>query len=318
MKKKNLGNSGLEVSSLCFGGNIFGWTVDEATSFKLLDAFVEAGGNFIDTADVYSRWAPGNHGGESETIIGKWMKARGNRDDLVIATKVGMEMGPHKKGLSKDYILQAVEASLTRLQTDRIDLYISHTFDEDVQQEETLAIYGKLIEHGKIRTPGASNFSGKRLKKAIEISHKNLLPSYQSLQPLYNMYDRGEFEKDLQPVCAELGLGVTPYFSLASGFLTGKYRVGKDPGKAVRASRVEKYMNERGTQILDALDRVSKEHKTKPATVALAWLMTRPTVTSPIASATNLEQMKDLIASTTLQLDQPSLEILDRASDPGI
>jgi aryl-alcohol dehydrogenase-like predicted oxidoreductase len=318
MKKVKLGNSGLEVSNLCFGGNIFGWTVDEATSFKLLDAFAEAGGNFIDTADVYSRWAPGNHGGESETIIGKWMKARNNRHDIVIATKVGMEMGPHKKGLAKDYILSAVEASLKRLQIDRIDLYISHTFDEDVPQEETLAIYGKLIEHGKIRTPGASNFSGKRLKKSIEISHKNLLPSYQSLQPHYNMYDRGDFEKDLQPVCEELGIGVTPYFSLASGFLTGKYRVGKDPGKGARVSRVEGYLNVRGMTILDAIDRVAKEHGTKPATVALAWLMTRPTITAPIASATSLDQMKDLVASTSLKLDRPSLELLDRASDPGI
>jgi aryl-alcohol dehydrogenase-like predicted oxidoreductase len=318
MKIKNLGNSGLEVSNLCFGGNVFGWTVDEATSFQLLDSFLESGGNFIDTADVYSRWAPGNHGGESEAIIGKWMKARKNRDQVIIATKVGMEMGPGKKGLSKDYILSAVEASLKRLQTDRIDLYISHREDDSTPIEETMDTYGKLITHGLIRVAGASNYTAKRLRKAIETSHKVAVPAYQSLQPLYNLYDRGEFERDLQPICEEFGLGVTPYYSLASGFLTGKYRSEADFQKSARGSGAIKYMDERGTKILAALDRVGKEHRCSPTAVALAWLMSKPIVSTPIASATSTEQMKDLVAATQLNLDKPSLELLDRASDPGI
>jgi aryl-alcohol dehydrogenase-like predicted oxidoreductase len=318
MKSKNLGNSGLEVSTLCFGGNVFGWTVDESASFKLLDAYHEAGGNFIDTADIYSRWVPGNHGGESETIIGKWMKERKNRHQLVVTTKVGMEMGPHKKGLSKEYMISAVEASLKRLQTDRIDLYLSHQDDDSVQLEETLETFGNLIKHGKIRVAGASNYSGKRLRKAIEVSHKTTAPAYQALQPHYNLYDRADFERDLLPVCEEFHLGVTPYFSLASGFLTGKYRSEQDFGKSTRGGGMKKYMNDRGMKILDALDRVSKEHKSTPTSVALAWLMSRPLVSSAIASATTVEQIKDLVAATKLVLDAPSLELLDRASDPGI
>jgi aryl-alcohol dehydrogenase-like predicted oxidoreductase len=316
MKKKNLGNSGLEVSQICFGGNVFGWTLDEAASFKILDGFVEAGGTFIDTADVYSRWAPGNHGGESETIIGKWMKDRKNRHAVVIATKVGMEMGPHKQGLSKDYMISAVEASLKRLQTDCIDLYISHRDDEATALEQTLETFGNLIKHGKVRVAGASNYSGKRLHRAIETSHKTTFPAYQSLQPHYNLYDRHEFERDLQPTCEEFNLGVTPYFSLASGFLTGKYRSEKDFGKSTRGGGMKKYMNERGMRILDALDRVSKEHHTTPTSISLAWLMSRKTIVAPIVSATSTVQLKDLIASTTLQLDPPSFELLDRASDP--
>lgn len=319
MKTKKLGQSGLDVSSLCFGGNVLGWTLDEAGSFKVLDAFVEAGGTFIDTADVYSRWAPGHHGGESETILGKWMKERKNRHQIVLATKVGMEMGPHKKGLAKDYIISAVEASLKRLQTDYIDLYISHRDDEETPLEETLTIYGQLIKHGKIRVPGASNYSGKRLRKSIETSRHATVPVYQSLQPLYNLYDRGEFERDLQPVCEENHLGVTPYYSLASGFLTGKYRSAEDLKKSVRGGGIQqKYLNERGFKILDALDRVSKEHRTTPTSVALAWLASRPVVTAPIVSATSVEQMKDLAASTKLNLDPASLQLLDRASEPGI
>lgn len=314
MKTKNLGNSGLDVSTLCLGGNVFGWTVDETMSFKLLDAFTEAGGTFIDTADVYSRWAPGHHGGESETIIGKWMKERGNRSKVIIATKVGMEMGPKKKGLSKNYIFSAVEDSLKRLNTDFIDLYISHQQDDETPMEETSEAYGQLIKHGKIRVAGASNYSGKRLKQSIETSHKFTSPAYQSLQPLYNLYDRHSFETDLQPVCEEYNLGVTPYYALASGFLTGKYRSEKDFGKSARGGRMGQFMNERGMRILDALDRVSKEHRTTPTSVALAWLMSRPIVTAPIASATSLEQMKDLVAATKLKLDPASLEHLEKSS----
>ena len=318
MKIKKLGNSGLEVSNLCLGGNVFGWTIDEKESFKVLDAFFEAGGTFIDTADVYSRWVPGNHGGESETIIGKWMKDRGNRKDIVIATKLGMEMGPHKKGLKKDYMLSAVEASLTRLQTDRIDLYISHRDDEETPLEETLEMYKHLIIHGKIRVAGASNYSAKRLRHALEVSHKNAFPAYQSLQPHYNLYDRKDFEKDLQAVCEENNLGVTPYFALASGFLTGKYRSEKDFAKSPRGSGAQKYMDERGMKILAAMDRVAKEHRTTPTAVALAWLMAKPYITSPIASATSPEQLKDLVSGSSLNLDAPSIELLNTASDPGM
>lgn len=314
MKTKKLGNSGLDVSALCFGGNVFGWTLEEAESFKVLDAFAEAGGTFIDTADVYSRWKPGNHGGESETIIGKWMKERKNRHQIILATKVGMEMGPNKKGLGKDYILSAVEASLKRLQTDHIDLYISHKEDDDTPVTETVEAYGQLIKHGKIRVAGASNYSGKRLRKAIEASHHATAPAYQSLQPLYNLYDRADFEQNLLPVCEEFQLGVTPYYSLASGFLTGKYRSEADLSKSPRGGGAKKYMNERGTKILNALDRVAKEHRSTPTSVALAWLLSRPQVTAPIASATSVTQLKDLVAATELKLDGPSLELLDRES----
>jgi aryl-alcohol dehydrogenase-like predicted oxidoreductase len=316
MKFKKLGNSGLDVSVLCLGGNVFGWTADEATSFKILDAFHAAGGNFIDTADTYSRWAPGHHGGESETIIGNWMKVRKNRSEMVIATKVGMEMGPGKKGLSKKYILTAVESSLKRLQTEQIDLYISHQEDDSIPIEETMETYGQLIKHGKVRVVGASNYSGKRLRKSIEVSHKTTSPAYQSLQPLYNLYDRGDFERDLQPVCEEFGLGVTPYYALASGFLSGKYRSDVDLQKSPRGGRAKNYMNERGTRILNALDRVATEHGCTMSTVAVAWLMSRPVVSSAIASATSTEQLKDLLAAPELSLDKASLQLLDSASDP--
>jgi aryl-alcohol dehydrogenase-like predicted oxidoreductase len=314
MKKNKLGNSGLEVSNLCLGGNVFGWTADEATSFKILDAFFEAGGTFIDTADVYSRWVPGHKGGESETIIGKWMKARNNREKLVIATKVGMDMGEGGKGLSKNHILSSVEKSLQRLQTDYIDLYISHRQDDTVPMSETSETYGMLIKHGKIRVCGASNYNGEGLEKAIHDSHHNTSPAYQSLQPLYNLYDRADFEKDLMPVCKEHNLGVTPYYALASGFLTGKYRSDKDLGKSVRGGRMKDYMNSRGFKILEALDKVSTEQKTTPTAVAVAWLMARPNVTAPIASATKVEQLKELIAATQLKLSADSLGVLDKAS----
>jgi aryl-alcohol dehydrogenase-like predicted oxidoreductase len=314
MQKRKLGNSGLEVSPLAFGGNVFGWTVDEATSFKLLDAFVSAGFNFIDTADVYSKWAPGNRGGESETIMGKWLKQRGNRDKVVIATKVGMEMGPDKKGLSRSYVLRAVEESLKRLQTDYIDLYQSHTDDADTPLEETLKTYDQLIKQGKVRAIGASNYSAERLAQALQVSRQQGYPSYQSLQPLYNLYDRADYEKILEPLCRERGLAVITYFSLASGFLTGKYRSEKDLSKSARGQGIKKYLNQRGFRILEALDDVAEQLGASPARVSLAWLIARPGITAPIASATNVQQLNELIAATRLELDPASIELLNRAS----
>lgn len=296
-----------------FGGNVFGWTLDEAASFKILDAFVEAGFDFIDTADVYSRFAPGNQGGESETILGKWFKERGNRSRVILATKLGMEMGPDKKGLSPTYIFQAVEDSLRRLQTDYIDLYQSHRDDEATPLEETLEAFSKLVSQGKVRVIGASNYSGERLEKAMEVSKKNNYARYESLQPLYNLYDRAEYEQKLEPVCRRHNIGVIPYFSLASGFLTGKYRSEADV-KGSRARIVGKYVNERGLRILKALDAVAKDNSVKPATVALAWLMARPSVTAPIASATTLEQLQDLIKAVDLNLDKSAIDKLNAAS----
>ncbi len=315
MNKRMLGKSGLEVAPLAFGGNVFGWTVDESTSFKLLDNFVAAGFNLIDTADVYSYWVPGNHGGESETIIGNWLKSSGDRKRVVIATKVGMEMGPDKKGLSRSYIFKAVEGSLRRLQTDYIDLYQSHTDDPETPIEETLSAYSELIKQGKVRAIGASNFTAERLKESIRLSEENGLPRYESLQPLYNLYDREDYETNLEPVCVEEEIGVIPYFALASGFLTGKYRREADLSKSPRGQGVKKYLDERGMRILDALDRVAKQHRSTPTRVALAWLVARPSITAPIASATNLEQLNDLIEGANLVLDAESMEILNQASE---
>jgi aryl-alcohol dehydrogenase-like predicted oxidoreductase len=314
MKKRKLGNSGLEVFPLAFGGNIFGWTVDEAISFKLLDTFVDSGFNFVDTADVYSKWAPGNRGGESETILGKWLKRPGNRKKVVLATKVGMEMGPNKKGLSKSYIMLAVEDSLKRLQTDHIDLYQSHTDDTETPLEETFEAYARLIQQGKVRAIGASNFSAERLLRALEISRQGGYPSYQSLQPLYNLYDRADYETKLEPLCREKGLGVISYYSLASGFLTGKYRSEKDLSKSPRGQRAGKYLNERGQRILVALDRVAKERGSMPGAVSLAWLIARPGITAPIASATTLEQLQELMAAPKLELSPSEIELLTRES----
>jgi aryl-alcohol dehydrogenase-like predicted oxidoreductase len=314
MEKRRLGRSDLMVSPLCLGGNVFGWTADEATSFKLLDAYADAGLNFIDTADVYSTWAPGNKGGESETIIGKWMKARGNRDKLVIATKVGSEMGPNQKGLSKGYIRTAVEASLQRLQTDYIDLYQSHRDDSDTPQQETLEAYGDLIREGKVRAIGASNFTAARLQEALSISAEHGLPRYESLQPKYNLHDRAEYEVELEPLCLQEEIGVIPYYGLASGFLTGKYRSEADFGKSVRGGRMAAYLNDRGRRILSALDNVSARHDATPAQVALAWLMVRPGLTAPIASATSVEQMQDIVKATRLRLPSTDIAELDQAS----
>lgn len=314
MDKRRLGRSDLMVPPLCLGTNVFGWTADEGMSFRLLDALVEAGLNFIDTADIYSTWVPGHTGGESETIIGKWVKARGNRDKVIIATKVGMEMGPDKKGLSRAYIRSAVEASLQRLQTDYIDLYQSHEDDPNTPQQETLGLYEELIRDGKVRVIGASNFTASRFREALEISAEFGLPRYESLQPKYNLYDRGEYESELEPLCREGGIGVIPYFGLASGFLTGKYRSEADFGKSVRGGRMAGYLDGRGKGILAALDDVALRKDANPAQVSLAWLMARPSITAPIASATNLEQMKDLVAATRLILDTSDVEQLNRAS----
>ncbi len=314
MEKRTLGKSELEVTPFSFGGNVFGWTADEATSFKLLDAFVEAGGNFIDTADVYARWVPPHEGGQSETILGKWLKRRSDRAQLVIATKVGSDMGPGGKGLSRKHILQSVDDSLRRLQTDYIDLYQSHRDDEETQQEETLETYAELIRQGKVRVIGASNFSAARLARSLQISKQNGLPRYESLQPLYNLYDREGYEQDLEPLCREEGLGVITYSSLASGFLTGKYRSEQDLGSRARGGSIKRFLNERGFRILSALDKVAKEYDTTPAQVALAWLIARPSITAPIASATSIEQLNELLRATDLHLDDAAIQTLNEAS----
>ena len=315
MKKRSLGNSGLEVAPLAFGGNVFGWTADEQTSFRLLDAFVAAGFNLIDTADVYSRFAPGNRGGESENIIGKWIKQGGRRDKVIIATKVGLEMGPDAKGLSRAYILRAAENSLRRLQTDYIDLYQSHRDDPNTSIHETLEAYAELMEQGKVRAIGASNYGAERLSYSLAFSRRHELPRYECLQTEYNLYDRAEYEKTLEPVCIENGLGTLSYFSLASGFLTGKYKSETDVENKVRGDLVKKYLNERGFRIIEVLDQVARRLHAAPAQVALAWLMARPTVTAPIASATSLAQLKELIGATRLKLDEESMGLLNRASD---
>jgi aryl-alcohol dehydrogenase-like predicted oxidoreductase len=299
---------------LCIGGNVFGWTVDESASFQLLDAAMEAGLNFIDTADMYSIWAPGNRGGESETIIGRWMKARGNRHKVILATKVGVELSPDQKGLSRASIRSAVEASLKRLQTDYIDLYQSHIDDADTPLEETLDAYAELIRAGKVRAIGASNHSPERLKEALEVSARTGLPRYESLQPEYNLYDRAGYEADLEQICRQNDLGVLSYSSLASGFLTGKYRSREDFGKSPRGYGMGKYLNDRGRRILTALDRIADQHEASQAQVALAWSMARPGMTAPIASATTLDQLQELVAATALTLEPSDIEALDNAS----
>lgn len=312
MKTRKLGNSGLQVGPLAFGGNVFGWTADEPTSFRLLDAFVAAGFNLIDTADVYSRWAPGHQGGESETILGKWLKQSGKRDRVVLATKVGMEMGAGDKGLSRTYIARAVEASLRRLQTDTIDLYQAHIDDEATPLEETLGAFADLIKKGKVRAIGASNYTAERLAQSLQVSKKNRLPRYECLQPNYNLYDRAPFESALEPLCVKEGLGVITYFSLAAGFLTGKYRSAADLAQSPRGAKVKSYLNERGQRILRALDEVAARCRSTPARVALAWLLARPSVTAPIASATSLDQLTDLIEATRLELDHAAIEQLNQ------
>ncbi|MBW7864067.1 MAG: aldo/keto reductase [Candidatus Hydrogenedentes bacterium] len=314
MNTRKIGRSGLETPPLAFGGNVFGWTVDESTSFTLLDAFTAGGFTLIDTADMYSTWVPGNRGGESETIIGNWLKRTGKRDSVLIATKVGNEMGPDKKGLSKNYIFQAVEDSLRRLQTDYIDLYQSHRDDRDTPLEETLEVYDTLVRQGKVRAIGASNYDADRLAQALGASAKHGFPVYECLQPEYNLYDRAGYEAALEPLCREKGIAVIPYYPLASGFLSGKYRSEADLNKSARGPGIKKYLNERGLRILDALDTVAEKHGTTPAAVALAWLIARPGITAPIASATSLGQLESLMTAARLQLDADSVKLLDTAS----
>ncbi len=314
MQKRKLGGSGLAIVPLMFGGNVLGWTADEATSFDLLDAFVDRGFDAIDTANVYSVWVPGHQGGESETILGKWFARSGKRDKVMLATKVGFKMGDGGQGLRKAYIVKSVEESLGRLGTDRIDLYQSHTDDAETPLEETLEAYGELIQAGKVRAVGASNYKGPRLTEALQLAESKGLPSYTTLQPEYNLYDREAFERDLQPVAKKFNLGVIPYFSLASGFLTGKYQSLEDTKGAKRGSRVEKYFDERGMRILKALKQVSEETGAEQATVALAWLLAQPTITAPIASATSTKQLQALFKGVELQLAPAQVKQLTEAS----
>jgi aryl-alcohol dehydrogenase-like predicted oxidoreductase len=314
VQKRRLGRTGLQIAPLVFGGNVFGWTADAKTSFDILDRFVGAGFNAIDTADVYSAWAPGNRGGESETIIGDWMKSRGNRAEIVVVTKVGSPMGPGKKGLSAAYIAEAVEASLKRLQTDFIDLYLSHWPDPETPYEETLGAYQGLVKQGKIRSLGASNLNADQLQASFDAAGARSLPRYDVLQPEYNLYDRASFDGALRDLCIAEEIGVITYFSLAKGFLSGKYRNEADLGQSPRGGAVKAYLNARGFRILAALDAIAAERGAKPAEVALAWLIARPGVTAPIASATSLAQLDSLIKAAALTLDADDLKALDQAS----
>lgn len=314
MELRPLGNSGLRVAPLVFGGNVFGWTADQKTSFNLLDAFVDAGLNAIDTADVYSAWAEGNTGGESETILGHWLKANpAKRDKVLILTKVGMEM-PNGKGLSAAWIEKAVEDSLRRLQTDYIDLYQTHKPDAAVPFAETLGALAKLIQAGKVRAIGASNLSLSQLDESLKVAAESGLPRFESLQPEYNLYDRGSFDGPLRERVISENIGVITYYSLASGFLTGKYRSTTDLAKSPRGAKVASYLNARGNRILRALDQVAASHKAKPAEVALAWLIARPGVTAPIASATTLPQLASLTKATQLKLTTDEIALLDTES----
>jgi len=315
MQKRKIGRSDLMVAPLGLGGNVFGWNADEKASFAVLDAFVGAGFNLVDTADVYSRWKPGNQGGESETIIGKWMKARGNRSSVIVTTKVGSEMGPGKKGLSSRYIRSAIEASLQRLQTDYIDLYLSHWEDPEADMEDTLSAYAGLVKEGKVRVIGNSNHSAETMRQALAISARHHWPRFENLQTHYNLYDRSGYEAELESFCAKNEIGVTSYFSLAKGFLSGKYRSPADFSKsAARGDGMASYLNERGLRILAALDQVAKTRKSTPAQVAIAWLIARPGLVAPIASATSVEQLQDLIKATKLDLAASDIAQLTEAS----
>jgi aryl-alcohol dehydrogenase-like predicted oxidoreductase len=313
VNKRKLGNSGLEVAPWTLGGNVFGWTADEATSFKLLDAFVDAGLNLVDTADVYSKWVPGHQGGESETVIGNWLAKSGKRDKVLIATKLGVEMAPGETGLSRAYMMREVERSLARLKTDYIDLYQAHRDDDKTPFEETFAAFGELIKAGKVRAIGASNIKAERLAEALRVSKANGLPRYESLQPWYNLYDRTEFEGGLADLCKRENLGLIPYFALASGFLTGKYRTAKDLEGRARGYRVKDMMNDRGFRILKALDTVAADARGTPAQVSIAWLVAHG-ATAPIASATSIEQFNELLGATKLTLTAAQVKLLDDAS----
>ncbi|HEY7123297.1 MAG TPA: aldo/keto reductase [Ktedonobacterales bacterium] len=312
---RTLGQSNLNVFPLCFGGNIFGWTVDEQQSFAVLDAYVAGGGNFIDTADTYSTWVEGHKGGESETIIGRWMKARGNRDQLVIVTKVGGKMGSGAQGLSRLHILASIEDSLHHLQTDHVDVYLEHHDDPNAPLEETLAAFDTIVRQGKARTVGASNLSAERLANSLKISEQHSYIGYTSLQPRYNLISRSDYERDMEQIAAQHNLGVFTYSSLASGFLSGKYRQGQAMPTSQRASGVQqRYMNEQGFAILAEVERVAKEHGATPAQVALAWILARPSVTAPIASATSVDQVHDLLGAVSLKLSKEDILVLDKVS----
>jgi aryl-alcohol dehydrogenase-like predicted oxidoreductase len=312
MEQRRLGTSGPLVAPLAFGGNVFGWTADEATSFSLLDAFVQGGFNLVDTADVYSRWVTGNQGGESETIIGKWLKRGGPRDKVVIATKVGMMRD--RKGLEKAYILRTVEESLKRLNTDVIDLYQSHKDDEETPIDEVLEAYDQLIRQGKVKAIGASNFTAPRLAQALDSAKAKGLPVYQSLQPHYNLMERAGYEAELEPLCRARNVGVIPYYSLASGFLTGKYRSEADLAKSPRGGGVKKYLDARGLRVLAALDAIAKAYGSTPTAVSLAWLIARPGITAPIVSATSVAQLQQVMAAAELKLSAADISALDAAS----
>ena len=317
MLMRKLGRTGLRVAALCLGGNTFGWTTDQKASEAVLDAYLEAGGNFIDTADVYSRWVPGHAGGESETVLGTWMKARGNRRAVIIATKVmgPMGPGPNDTGLSRQHIVEGVEDSLRRLQTDFIDLYQAHWDDRDTPLEETLRAFDDLVRQGKVRYIGASNYHAWRLTRALWESDRRAFVRYESIQPKYNLVFRDEYERELEPLCLEQSLGVIPYSSLGSGFLSGKYHRGRDLPKTARAGSVQKtYMTDRGFTVLEAVEKVAASAGATPAQVALSWLAHRPGITAPIASATSVTQLKELVGGIELQLDADARATLDRAS----
>jgi aryl-alcohol dehydrogenase-like predicted oxidoreductase len=315
MEKRRLGNTDIQTAPIVFGGNVFGWTLNEQESFDMLDEVFGAGFNTIDTANSYSHWVEGNSGGESEAIIGKWMKDRGNRDEVTVITKVGSAMGGDHPDLSEDYILQAADKSLQRLQVDQIDLYLSHWDDERTPVEETLSAYQQLMEAGKVKHIGASNLSPERIKESLRASDENGLPRYKVLQPEYNLYDRQKFEGKYAQFYRDEGLGIITYYSLASGFLSGKYRGKDDLSKSQRGGGVEKYLDDRGKRILEALDELSEKHDTSQAAIALAWLVDKPEVTAPIASATKSHHLKAFVEAAALDLDEEDMDRLETASD---
>ena len=317
MIERKIGRTDLSVSPLCFGGNVFGWTADEKRSFEVLDAYVEGGGNFIDTADVYSTWLPGHVGGESESILGKWIHERNNRGKVIIATKVGSKMGtaPNAQGLSRRYIVEEVEASLKRLQTDYIDLYQAHRDDMETALEETMAAFDQLVRQGKVRYLGASNYSAARIREALNVSKQHGYARYECIQPPYNLVNRSAYESELLSLCVEEQIGVITYSSLASGFLSGKYRQGKDLPSSPRAKGIQdRYMNKKGFNVLNALDHVAEEHHATVSQVALAWVMARPGITSAIASATTIEQTRELLGAVQLSLSKDDMNALNEAS----
>ncbi|WP_224996585.1 aldo/keto reductase [Cesiribacter sp. SM1] len=318
MEKRQLGNTALYTAPIVFGCNVLGWTLDEKESFNILDEFFDSGFNTIDTADAYSRWAQGNKGGESEAIIGKWMKEHARREQVTLITKVGSDMGQGHKDISAKHILKAADDSLKRLQTDHIDLYLTHWDDDRTPVEETLGAYQKLIEAGKVRYIGASNLSPQRLKASLEASKRDGLPRYEVFQPGYNLYDRRDFEEGIASLCKDEGLGVITYYSLASGFLSGKYRSEDDLDKSVRGGGVKKYLDERGKRVLAALDALAEQHKVSQAAVALAWLINNPRVTAPIASATKSRHLQAFTEAAGLELSKADMEQLEKASAYGV